>query len=75
MTLLVTGIAGFIGAHTAAALLARGDRVIGIDDFNSYYPPQLKHDRLAALAPAATVHRLDFADAAALPLTAITWAP
>ncbi len=46
---LVTGVAGFIGYHAAAALLGRGDRVIGIDNLNSYYDPQLKRDRLAQL--------------------------
>ena len=37
MRILVTGAAGFIGAHTAKALLARGDVVFGIDNFNAYY--------------------------------------
>ena len=50
MAILVTGIAGFIGFHVADALAARGDTVIGIDDLNDYYRPQLKRDRLAALA-------------------------
>lgn len=44
-TILVTGSAGFIGMHVARALLERGDTVIGIDNFNSYYNPQLKEDR------------------------------
>ena len=46
---LVTGAAGFIGFHTAQTLLARGDEVVGIDNLNSYYRVQLKHDRLALL--------------------------
>ena len=37
MSILVTGCAGFIGYHVAAALLARGEQVIGIDNFNDYY--------------------------------------
>lgn len=49
MNVLVTGAAGFIGAHVAAALLRRGETVIGVDDMNAYYPVQLKRDRLAAL--------------------------
>ena len=49
MTVLVTGAAGFIGYHTAEALLARGEQVVGIDDLNAYYDPQLKADRLALL--------------------------
>lgn len=49
MTILVTGAAGFIGMHTAAALLARGERVVGIDNFTPYYPVELKHARVAHL--------------------------
>lgn len=44
--ILVTGGAGFIGAYTARALLARGDEVVIIDDFNDRYDPRLKHARL-----------------------------
>ena len=47
--ILVTGAAGFIGMHTAARLLDRGDTVVGIDNLNDYYQPQLKLDRLAQL--------------------------
>src|SRR4051812_37889258 len=49
MVTLVTGVAGFIGYHVARTLLARGDSVIGIDNLNPYYDPQLKRDRLAEL--------------------------
>jgi len=49
MAILVTGAAGFIGHHVSRALLARGETVIGIDNLNPYYSPQLKRDRLAAL--------------------------
>ncbi len=49
MNLLLTGSAGFIGYHTAQALLKRGDSVIGLDVINDYYDPQLKTDRLAQL--------------------------
>ena len=67
MTILVTGAAGFIGHHVSARLLGEGERVIGIDDLNDYYDPQLKRDRLAAL-PAGdfTFHQVDFADEVAL---------
>ena len=37
MKILVTGAAGFIGFHTAKALLDRGDEVIGLDHLNAYY--------------------------------------
>lgn len=46
MKILVTGCAGFIGMHTALALLNQGHEVIGIDNLNDYYAPQLKFDRL-----------------------------
>lgn len=49
MTILVTGAAGFIGFHVADRLLARGDRVIGLDNLNDYYDVGLKRDRLALL--------------------------
>ena len=44
-TILVTGSAGFIGFHVSKALLERGDIVIGVDNFNNYYNPQLKEAR------------------------------
>lgn len=50
MKILVTGVAGFIGMHTARQLLTRGDEVVGIDNLNDYYDPQLKRDRLLQLA-------------------------
>lgn len=47
MEILVTGGAGFIGSHTVEALLARGDRVIALDNFNDYYNPEYKHSNVA----------------------------
>ncbi|MDT7837641.1 NAD-dependent epimerase [Aquabacterium sp. OR-4] len=49
MHILLTGAAGFIGSHVARILLDRGDTVVGLDNLNAYYDPQLKHDRLARL--------------------------
>ena len=46
---LVTGAAGFIGAALCRRLLDRGDRVVGVDNLNSYYDPTLKRARLAGL--------------------------
>lgn len=47
MKILVTGAAGFIGAHTAKKLLELGHEVTGIDNLNDYYDPTLKLDRLS----------------------------
>ena len=49
MKILVTGAAGFIGFHTAKALLERGDRIVGLDNLNDYYDVALKKARLAEL--------------------------
>ena len=49
MTILVTGAAGFIGFHVCRALLARGERVLGVDNLNDYYDVRLKQARLAVL--------------------------
>lgn len=49
MSIFVTGVAGFIGSHVAQALLERGETVVGIDNLNAYYAPQLKTDRLTKL--------------------------
>ena len=68
MTVLVTGAAGFIGSHVAAALLARGDRVIGVDNFNSYYDTKLKEARVERLLarPAFAIVRGDVSDRAVM---------
>ena len=49
MKILVTGAAGFIGYHTARALLDRGDEVVGLDNLNDYYDVNLKKARIATL--------------------------
>lgn len=46
MKILITGGAGFIGSNLAKKLMDRGDRVVLIDNFNNYYDPKLKHDRI-----------------------------
>ena len=58
--ILVTGAAGFIGAALCQRLLQRGDRVIGIDNLNSYYDPALKQARLEAIAAMAPCRCLAF---------------
>src|SRR4051812_1085763 len=67
MRVLVTGAAGFIGSHVCRRLLDRGDDVLGVDNLNPYYDPQLKRDRLAQLAryPAFKFSLLDLAETAA----------
>jgi UDP-glucuronate 4-epimerase len=49
MKILVTGAAGFIGFHVSKNLIDHGHAVLGIDNINDYYEPQLKYDRLARL--------------------------
>ncbi len=46
MEVLVTGGAGFIGFHVAKALLKRGDKVVIVDNFNDYYDPKIKYERI-----------------------------
>tara|TARA_B110000977_G_scaffold200903_1_gene293101 strand:+ start:1622 stop:2626 length:1005 start_codon:yes stop_codon:yes gene_type:complete len=50
MKILVTGAAGFIGFHLTLALIRRGDSVVGVDNLNSYYDPELKTDRLRVIS-------------------------
>lgn len=68
MTVIVTGAAGFVGMHVAERLLARGETVIGVDEFNAYYDVALKELRAARLAshPAFRMVRADIADAEAM---------
>ncbi|MFA6046440.1 MAG: GDP-mannose 4,6-dehydratase, partial [Phycisphaerales bacterium] len=40
--ILITGVAGFIGSHLAQALLARGETVVGLDNFDPFYPKASK---------------------------------
>ena len=65
---LVTGAAGFIGSFVAQRLLERGDAVIGLDDLNNYYDPQLKRARLARLVhnPQFAFELADIVDAVAI---------
>lgn len=52
-TVLITGVAGFIGSTVAEAALARGQGVVGVDNLDPYYPEVLKRGNLAAVAETA----------------------
>ena len=77
MKILLTGAAGFIGYHTALRLLDRGDEVLGLDNFNSYYDVSLKESRVERLMrkPGFTLKRADVADREAIAATFKSFRP
>ncbi len=68
MSVLVTGAAGFIGSHVAQGLIARGERVVGVDNLVPYYSVELKRARLARLdgEDRFTFHQADVGDPEAI---------
>lgn len=68
MITLVTGAAGFIGFHLSRRLLDAGHKVIGVDNLNDYYSPQLKQDRVKEIEihDGFTFIKLDLADKGAV---------
>src|SRR6185503_3189183 len=77
MHYLITGGAGFVGSHLADALLARGDEVVCVDNFNDYYSPDRKRRNIAgALAqPGYTLVEADIRDDAAIDAAFTTYQP
>jgi len=77
MRYLVTGGAGFIGSHLADALLARGDEVVCVDNFNDYYSPERKRRNIAAALaqPGYTLAEADFRDVEAMERVLATYRP
>jgi len=61
-TILVTGAAGFIGSHTAQALIARGHRVVGVDNFCDFYPRSWKEANVRAIGKGIDVEEIDITD-------------
>ncbi|OCX20590.1 NAD-dependent epimerase [Pseudomonas graminis] len=68
MTVLITGVAGFIGFHMARKLCRQGVHVVGIDNLNDYYSVDLKRARLAQLEhlPGFHFQQIDIIDQGAL---------
>ena len=66
MKMLVTGIAGFIGSHVADRLVARGDEVVGLDNFDPFYDRRIKERNLAGVRGKARLLEGDIADRDAL---------
>ena len=69
MKVMVTGAAGFIGMHTCIALINKGYEVCGIDNYNEYYNPNLKWDRVTQINSAhiagrqrSAIHNIDLLD-------------
>ena len=74
---LLTGAAGFIGSHVAQALLARGDAVVGVDNFDDFYAPAIKRANLADVLPSPrfTLVEGDVRDGAAMRRAIAEWKP
>lgn len=57
---LITGAAGFIGSHVCAAMLRRGERVVGLDNFDPFYPREIKERNLAEVRAGARENAFEF---------------
>src|SRR5438874_6784678 len=65
-TLLITGIAGFIGSHAAEALRARGMRIIGVDNFCDFYDRSWKEANLRFIGDGVEFEEMDITDGKAI---------
>src|SRR4051812_33667934 len=65
---LITGAAGFIGSHLVESLSAQGDEVVGVDNFDPFYPRSVKEQNLAKIGqrPGFTFREQDMLDVDAL---------
>src|SRR5436305_12706781 len=66
MRVLVTGGAGFIGAHLVEKLLAARQEVAILDDFNDFYDPQIKRENVSAVSKDVAIHHVDLRDSASV---------
>ncbi len=68
MSILVTGGAGFIGSHTTERLLADGERIVVVDDFNDFYSPKKKQANIAGFVshPKSVVVKADIRNSNAM---------
>ena len=62
MKVLVTGAAGFIGGNLMESLVARGIEVIGVDNFSTYYAPNMKHSHVKTNELTNYIHTVDICD-------------
>src|SRR5690606_10240724 len=58
-TILVTGVAGFIGSNLAKALVAKQCTIVGVDDFNDYYSPEFKRRNIGDLHTSSYFHLVE----------------
>ena len=63
MKVLITGIAGFIGSHLAERMVARGDEVVGLDNFDPFYGREIKERNIDAFRATARLIEGDLLDA------------
>jgi UDP-glucuronate 4-epimerase len=58
-TVLITGVAGFIGSHLAERLLDKGYQIAGLDNFDDYYPPDIKRRNIHSVGAGDGFHLIE----------------